>query len=484
MAIEGYLRLTALGDVQLIKICVDSLGINAHDAEGVTGLMIASSAGLLEVVRWFLQSGANANLQDGDGRTAFHVAAACGRSDILTELAPHTLPSLQNSKDVDGRSPVHLAVVHNRYSAVRTLAANPLVDLNCCDEFGGAPIHAAAALGHSRILRFLFTHPLVDARATEEDGTNAVHLAAAYGRMATLQFLHLSGAFDLNAKTHAGATALHLACIRGDLDVVRYLYPKTTHGVDCDGDTELHLAVRHVAVTRFLLNQATQDVAAVTNDGSTPLHRAVGLELSHSPSQSPSRVRGHFDVVKALVQAKAPLHAKDNMGSTPVHAACHRGNVDVVKFLLAHKGDIQSTDKDGFTALHAAAQNGHLPLVKFLVKELGCEVDTVSPKGSTPLMCALRFTQCKVVKWLVQHGKADVRKQSEFGTPVDVARRFERLEPQARVLSEWLARPCGREGCLQRGSKKCGGCVSVRYCSVECQREHWSTHEGECVLSL
>lgn len=35
MAVEGFLQLVALGDLELIKICVDSLGVNAHDAEGV-----------------------------------------------------------------------------------------------------------------------------------------------------------------------------------------------------------------------------------------------------------------------------------------------------------------------------------------------------------------------------------------------------------------------------------------------------------------
>lgn len=472
MAVEGFLQLVALGDLELIKICVDSLGVNAHDAEGVTGLMTASSAGRLGVVRWLLSAGADANMQDDDCRTAYHCAAACGRAEILELLAPKTLPTLQNGRDADGRCPVHLAVVHNHFQAVCTLASNKLVDLNACDEFGGAPIHAAAALGHLRILRFLFTHPRVDACTLEDDGTSAAHLAAAYGRMATLQFLANSREFDLNAKTNDGATPLHLACIKGDLDVVRFLFPKTTHGVDCDGDTELHLAVRHLRVTRFLLAEGQHDVTAVTNDGSTPLHRAVGLEHSD------------LGVVKALIDAKAPLQAKDRMGSTPIHAACHRGSVDLVKLLLASKGDVQDVDHDGFTTVHTAAQNGHLQLLKFLVQDRKCVVDVVSNKGSTPLMCALRFTRSKVVKWLVQHGRADVLKPSGFGTAVDVARRFEHLGPRARALSQWLTRPCGRDGCLQRGSKKCAGCVTVRYCSEECQREHWASHKNFCVLSL
>ena len=41
---------------------------------------------------------------------------------------------------------------------------------------------------------------------------------------------------------------------------------------------------------------------------------------------------------------------------------------------------------------------------------------------------------------------------------------------------------CDRPGCDSRDGKslKCGGCLSVRYCSTECQRLHWTTHKNEC----
>lgn len=471
-AIESFLRLAASGDVESVKAACKAVGVDAHDNDGVTGLMTAAAAGKPDVVAWFIQAGADADAQDVHGCTAFHVAAAQGRAKILKLLAPKTSARLQNSPDIDGRLPLHLAVIKNHFRAVRALAANPVVDLNCRDKLSGSPLHVAAALGYARIFRLLFYNPMVNVHATEDDGTNVVHLAAAYGRMATLQFLVESGQFDLDAKSHEGATALHLACIKGDLDIARFLFARTTHSTDSDGDTELHLAVRSLAVTRFLLAAGRHDVGALTNDGSTPLHRAVSVEPSH------------VGVVKALVKAKAPLHVKDDTGATALQAACHRGNVDVVRFLIDSKSNVNDVDADGFTPLHAAAQNGHLHLVEFLVQSVKVAVDVRSTKGSTPLICALRFAHTKVVKWLVKFGQANVRLHSNFGAPVEVARRFAYLGPHAAALSEWLSRPCARTGCLRRGSKKCGGCFKARYCSTECQRQHWEAHKEHCVLTL
>lgn len=281
MDIESFLRLATCGGLKDIKHAAEVFGINAHDDDGVTALMTASSAGRQDVVSWLIESGADVNARDSHGFTAFHVAASQGRAKILQLLTRHTDRAFQNSTDIDGRVPLHLTIINNHFSVVRLLAGNPFVDLNSRDKAGGTPVHLAAALGHVRILRLLFDHPMVNVHAVEDDGTNALHLAAAYNRMATLCFLVDSGTFDINARTNEGATALHLACISGHLGIVQYLFPRTTSGVDIDGDTELHLAVRSVSVTRFLLAQGQHDPGALTHDGSTALHRAVGLERSY-----------------------------------------------------------------------------------------------------------------------------------------------------------------------------------------------------------
>jgi len=39
------------------------------------------------------------------------------------------------------------------------------------------------------------------------------------------------------------------------------------------------------------------------------------------------------------------------------------------------------------------------------------------------------------------------------------------------------------EGCTKRGAQQCSKCHLVRYCSKECQVEHWQTHKSDCCSS-
>lgn len=75
---------------------------------------------------------------------------------------------------------------------------------------------------------------------------------------------------------------------------------------------------------------------------------------------------------------------------------------------------------------------------------------------------------------------------SRFLTSLDMAREALACAPLEEVkyiqhLVEFLARPCGNIGCEARGSKKCGRCCKVRYCSVECQTVNWAVHKQECI---
>lgn len=40
--------------------------------------------------------------------------------------------------------------------------------------------------------------------------------------------------------------------------------------------------------------------------------------------------------------------------------------------------------------------------------------------------------------------------------------------------------PCANAGCGNEGTKRCGVCKKVRYCSRECQMADWANHRGSC----
>jgi hypothetical protein len=42
---------------------------------------------------------------------------------------------------------------------------------------------------------------------------------------------------------------------------------------------------------------------------------------------------------------------------------------------------------------------------------------------------------------------------------------------------------CGFDSCEKLSSKTCGGCSMIKYCSKECQTQHWSEHKKTCLVS-
>lgn len=66
-----------------------------------------------------------------------------------------------------------------------------------------------------------------------------------------------------------------------------------------------------------------------------------------------------------------------------------------------------------------------------------------------------------------------------------------RANPDDRLLrrmGRWLLETvprhtCGQCGVVGERFRKCGRCMSVRYCSVPCQRLAWKTHQRVCVAT-
>lgn len=70
-------------------------------------------SGHQEVVQLLLEQGANVMFQDGSGKTALHLAAACGHVPCCDTLLMHCKPSqrelLLSSQDNQSCTPLHWA---------------------------------------------------------------------------------------------------------------------------------------------------------------------------------------------------------------------------------------------------------------------------------------------------------------------------------------------------------------------------------------
>ena len=80
-------------------------------------------------------------------------------------------------------------------------------------------------------------------------------------------------------------------------------------------------------------------------------------------------VRGHVEIVKALIGYINNPTVPDNYGETPIHCAARYGHTEVIKILIKCTENPNTIDKNGNTPIHTAANFGHREIVKIL---LGC----------------------------------------------------------------------------------------------------------------
>ena len=85
-----------------------------------------------------------------------------------------------------------------------------------------------------------------------------------------------------------------------------------------------------------------------------------------------------LDVMKKLVDAKAPLNARDYSGCAPLHIAARRGYPRAVTILLEGGCDMAVEDERAWRALHFACSTGHVEVARILIDKgadanaLGC----------------------------------------------------------------------------------------------------------------
>jgi ankyrin repeat protein len=151
----------------------------------------------------------------------------------------------------------------------------------------------------------------------------------------------------------AGSAALDVfaAAALGDADQVAERLRADATGVTArtdDGFTALHLAAFFgtVEAVRVLLD-AGADPCAVAGNAMmvTPLHSAVAHRDAH--------------IVGALLEAGAPVNAKQAGGYTALHAAALHGRDDLVQLLLDHGADPELATDEGTRAADHAEAGGH-----------------------------------------------------------------------------------------------------------------------------
>ena len=122
-----------------------------------------------------------------------------------------------------------------------------------------------------------------------------------------------------------------------------------------DGFTPLHFAAffGQDSVARILLEHHADPTAASRNAMKvTPLHSAAAGR--------------HTAIVAALLNAGAPVNAKQQQGWTALHAAAQNGDQVMVDLLLKYGANPKARNDDGLTPEQLAHEKGHAEIAERL----------------------------------------------------------------------------------------------------------------------
>ena len=204
------------------------------------------------------------------------------------------------------------------------------------------------------------TYAQVPPSPAEKSGYTGLLAAAARGDAAEIKALTAKGEKP-DTRDAYGRTPLHVAAYGGNHEAMRALVAAGANPNALEND-------RYDVVT----------IAAVANDVPT---LKVGLALGASAKNITSRYDGtaliaaahlgHAEVVRALIQAKAPLDHINNLGWTAIIESIVLGeggprHTETLKALIDAGANVNLPDRNGQTPLALARVRGYGAMVKLL----------------------------------------------------------------------------------------------------------------------
>lgn len=263
-----------------------------------------------------------------------------------------------------------------------------------------------------------------------------------------------------------GCTPLHLACRKGDgeilVELVQYCHAQMDV-TDSKGETAFHYAVQgdNPQVLQLLGKNASAGLNQANHQGLTPLHLACQMgkqEMVRVLLLCNARCNimgpGGFPIHTAMKYSQKgcaemiismdsnQIHSKDpRYGASPLHWA---KNAEMARMLLKRGCDVDSTSAAGNTPLHVAVMRNRFDCVMVLLT-YGANAGARGEHGNTPLHLAMSKDNLEMIKALIVFG-AEVDTPNEFGeTPAFIASKINK-----RMYSAMWS-----QNCREKGSSNC-----------------------------
>jgi ankyrin repeat protein len=206
-----------------------------------TPLLAASGHGLIDVVRWLLDHGANVESRGVYLWTSIMLAAANGRLEVVQMLLEHGVHI--NSASEHGYTSLGRAASSGYVEIVRLLLQHG-ADIDVQDQDFSTPLHVASSQRKIEVTRLLLDHG-AEVDAKNKDGRTPLHLASSNGYTGAARLLLDHGA-NPDAEDKEGSTPLRLASSADRTETVRLLLERgaSANLRNKDGKTPLQVAIQ------------------------------------------------------------------------------------------------------------------------------------------------------------------------------------------------------------------------------------------------
>jgi ankyrin repeat protein len=404
--------------IQFLAQLPNGANVNIQDENGLSPMHFAAANGNIEMVNSLLKKGADINIKDNQDRSPMHLAASNGKTDMVWLLADNKAKIDQVDKS--GATPLHSSAKNGHKDIVEFLASNG-ANVNIQDNQKTSPMHFAASSGNINMINSLLQKG-ADINIQDGNGQSPMHFAASNGKTDMVKFF-LDKGVDINIQDGNGLSPMHWAAWHGNKDMVNSLLAK---GADVNIKDNRERSPMHAAaengktdMVQFFLDKGV-DINIQDGNGLSPMHWAAW--------------HGNKDMVNSLLQKGANINIKDRNGQSPMHWAASNGKTDMVKFFLDKGVDINIKDGNGLSPMHLAASNGKTDMVKFFLDK-GVDINIKDGNGLSPMHLAACSGNTKMVEFLASNG-ANVNIQDKEGyTPLHLACKYEKWNVAEELLS-------------------------------------------------
>ncbi|KAM7217481.1 Ankyrin repeat-containing domain protein [Rhypophila decipiens] len=401
-----------------------------------------------------IEAGANVHRPLKNGRTALHVAAMFNNFEAITLLIKQGYDL--NKKDEDGDTPLLCTLRHTRKgpknaATIVHYLLSQGADPACRNKYGDTPAGLAMSVDFD-LFKTLLSRCTDDERVLKDcwfklSGTEVAHKDEDCSNFVELL---LAKGVHIDTRDSRGNT-LYLRClILGSNTRMSIL---KGHGagpsvVNKDGENALFVLLR----TAWKRSDQHQRAEGLIADGIDPLSRdGRGNTLLHIAAGD---WKNDVDHIKWLLGLGIPLTAVNNNGETPLHVYSRapksndsggHGMVSVVEnlhFLDAVGADARDAvgilDNEGLGVVHVMAMTSEPELAKWV--EAGADLGLLTKDSQNVLHLACRAREPGILCQILNHhssGAVRVDHKDDFGlTPLHVACLSGHVESVALLLKQ------------------------------------------------